>query len=434
MRTAWSPDWVVFKPPTRDPTMRASRLLRIILGIQGIIVRGYSFDEEGLVADIAPLKTIARCGECGRKSHSVHDRRQRYWRHLDAAGMEIKLKYTMRRIHCRNCRGVKTESIDWAPENSGFTHGFEERAAYLAQQTSRTAVAEMMRITWRTVGSIVRRVVARHLDEVGDRLAGLRHIGIDELSYRKHHEYITVVIDHERNVVVWSKRGKSAATLRDFFEELGPQRCAMLESVTIDMSPAFISTVTEMVPNALMVFDRFHVQRLVQHALDETRRDVVRQAGTAREKAGLKGTRWSLLKSPWNLTDADRQTLAELERSNATLFRGHMLKESFVAILDGRQVNVARGRIEQWMRDAEQSGLPHFQRVAVTVRKHLGGILEYVRTRFSNGRTEGLNGKIRTITRRSFGFHSAHALIAMIFLCCGGVRVTPAFSTPFSSH
>ena len=124
----------------------------------------------------------------------------------------------------------------------------------------------------------------------------------------------------------------------------------------------------------------------------------------------------------------------ELEERNKAIFRGHLLKESFAGILDRRQINVARDMLDQWIADAKESGLDHFARAAHTIERHEEGILEYVRTRFSNGRTEGINGKIRTITRRAFGFHSAAALIAMIFLCCGGVHVTPAFSAPSGFH
>ena len=257
---------------------------------------------------------------------------------------------------------------------------------------------------------------------------------MDELSYRRHHEYVTVVVDHERGCVIWASKGKSAATLKRFFDDLGPDRCSQLEAVTIDLSKAYIKAVTEASPEAKLIFDRFHVQRLAQEALDQTRRDEVRKATTKDEKAALEGIRWSLQKREWNLTDADIETLEELEQANQPIFRAHMLKESLVNILDGRQINVARRRLLRWIAEAKRSGLAHFVRVAGTIDKHIGGILEYIRSRLSNGRTEGLNGKIRTITRRAFGFHSASALIAMIFLCCGGVHVTPAFSAPMGFH
>ncbi len=414
--------------------MRTTSLLRVILAIQYLLVRGFSFDEVGLVVDVAPRAKIPRCGDCGTKARRVHDRRDRQWRHLDVAGMMVRLRYSIRRIRCTRCFGVKTESVPWAAPSSPFTFAFEERTGYLAQQSSQTAVSKLMRVAWRTVGEIVGRVVGRAEEAGDDRLEGLRHIGIDELSYRRHHEYITVVVDHERGEVVWSRPGKNADTLREFFDELGPDRCSEIESVTIDMSRAYISAVEGCVPNARLVFDRFHVQRLVQDALDETRRDEVRAAETKEEKKAMKGTRWALQKNPWNLNGDEMTTLAQLEVDNWMLYRAYLLKESFAEILDRRQVNLARSKLYQWIADAKNSTLPHFERVARTIERHVGGILEYVRTRFTNGRTEGLNGKIRTITRRAYGFHSATALIGMIFLCCGGVHLSPAFSAPQSFH
>jgi len=406
----------------------------VLLSIQGLVVRDFHFEPMGLVVDVVPTWSIARCGECGTKCRAVHDRRERRWRHHDLAGMALHLSYRIRRVRCSDCGTVKTEKVPWAPPSSAFTYAFEERAAYLAQQSSKTAVSDLLRIAWRTVGWIVRRVVARQRDEDGDGLDGLRLIGVDELSYRRHHKYVTVVVDHSRRRVVWAAEGKSAATLKQFFEDLGPKRCSELEAVTLDMSQAFINAVTEASPQARLIFDRFHVQRLAQDALDATRRDEVREASSKEEKRALKGTRWSLQKSEWNLTDADVQTLAQLEQTNLPIFRGHMLKESLVAILDRRQINVARRNLVDWIDSARSSGLDHFVRLAKTIEKRMDGILEYVRTRLNNGRTEGLNGKIRTITRRSFGFHSARALIAMIFLCCGAVHVSPAHSRPQGFH
>jgi len=414
--------------------LRTTTVLRILLGIQDLAVRGFHFNATGLVADVVPTWTIPRCGECGTKCRSVHDGRERRWRHHDLAGMTLHLRYRILRAHCPDCGTVKTERVPWAAHGSNFTYAFEERTAFLAQQCSKTAVVTLLRTSWRTVGTLIRRVVERCHDAEGDRLHGLRLIGVDELSYRRHHKYVTVVVDHERGRVVWAAEGKSAATLKCFFEELGPERCAQLEAVTIDLSAAYIKAVTEASPAAKLIFDRFHVQRLVHDALDKTRRDEVRNVQSKEAKAALKGTRWSLQKSPWNLTDVDVQTLAQLERTNRPLFRAHMLKESLAAILDGRQINVARRRLRQWIAEAQRSGLQHFKRVARTIEKHLDGVLEYVRSRLTNGPTEGLNGKARTITRRSFGFHSASALIAMLFLCCGGVDVTPAFSAPSGFH
>ncbi len=140
-----------------------------------------------------------------------------------------------------------------------------------------------MRIAWRTVGAILERVVPRH--RTADPLDDLTHIGVDELSYRRHHEYVTVVIDHGRGAVVWAREGKDAAILAAFFEELGKDRCAKLEAVTLDLSAAYIKAVTEATPQARLIFDRFHVQRLAHDALDTVRR----QRGTGEQGPGPQG-------------------------------------------------------------------------------------------------------------------------------------------------
>ena len=412
--------------------MRATSLLRILLSLQHVRVLGFEVEEEGLVVDVAPTWRVPRCGNCKAKVHACYDGRQRRWRHLDLGGIKTFVRYRMRRVSCETC-GVVVEHVPWAQPGSRFTNPMEAQIAYHAQRTDQTTVVEMLRVAWRTVGGVVERYVRRHEERVGDPLDGLRLIGVDELSYRRHHEYVTTVVDHERGVVVWASEGKSAETLNEFFEALGPERSAKLEAVTIDMSGAYIKAVTEASTNAQIVFDRFHVQRLAHDALDEVRRDEVRKA-SASEKKSLKKTRWALQKNPWNLTRFEREKLAMLERRNTPIYRAYLLKEALVAILDRRQVNVAETKLDEWLAWARRSKLDPFVRLAKTIDKHRDGILAYVRTRLNNGRVEGLNSKARVITRRAFGFHSAASLIAMLFLCCGGVSTYPALTVPFLAH
>lgn len=412
--------------------MRATSVLRVLLALQQTRVLGFDFDHEGLVVDVAPTWRVGRCSGCGGKVSGCYDRRERRWRHLDLGGIKTHLRYTARRLACRRC-GVTVEDVPWAEAGSRFTLPMETHVAYHAQRTDRTTVVELLRVAWRTVGTIVRRFVRRHRERTGDPLEGLRIIGIDELSYRRHHEYVTTVVDHERGVVVWAGEGKSADTLNEFFKALGPERCKKLEAVTIDMSGAFIKAVSEASPQAQIIFDRFHVQRLAHQAVDEVRREEVRKAKAA-DKSKLKHTRWALQKNPWNLTSLQRGKLAELEQSNTPIYRAYLLKESLLGILDRRQINVAGRLLDEWLGWARASKLPPFVKLANTVDAHRDGILAYVRTRLNNGRIEGLNGKARVVTRRAFGFHSASALIAMLFLCCGGVPAHPAHIFPFWTH
>ena len=399
-------------------------VLSKILCLKKTRVVGWSFTDDGLVLDVKPALRFGRCSGCFEKARRVYDTYAgRSWRHMDFGGMRVDLRCDVRRLDCRRC-GVLVEAVPWAAHGSSFTYRFEDQVAFLAQQANRTAVSELMRIAWRTVGNVIERVTAR----LGPRdlLTNLRRIGVDELSYRKHHEYITVVVDHDTGRIVWAHPGKNADTLMAFFDELGPERCAALRNVTLDMGQAYIKAVREKAPNAELVFDRFHVQRLAHDALDELRRAEVREAGKGTDAAAaIKHSRWALQKNPWNLEPLEREKLASLQRTNKLLYRGYLLKESLAAILDRRQVNVARDKLVEWCRWAALSRLAPFAKVGRTIRAHLDGIVAYVATGLSNGRVEGLNGKARTITRRAYGFHHARSLIAMLFLCCSGLTLHP---------
>lgn len=410
--------------------MQATSILSNILGMKYVRVRGCEFEEKGLVIDVAPTTRIARCSGCGCRVRRLYDRRRgRRWHHLDLGGMRVELRYDLRRVDCPRC-GVRVELVPWAQPDSMFTQPFEDQVAYLAQRMDKTAIVELMGIAWYTVGSIAQRVVQRL--SPSDRLTGLRVIGIDELSYRKHHKYVTIITDHETGKVVWAREGKNAQTLDAFFEELGSERCAQLATITLDMSRAYITSVETHAPQAQVVFDRFHVQRLAHDALDQVRRALVAKATDPEQRRALKKTRFALQKNPENLSATERRKLAEIQVTNKPLYRAYLLKDSLADILDRRQYYVARDQLNGWLSWASRSKLAPFVRVARTIRKHLHGILAYLNTGLSNGRSEGLNGKARVITRRSYGLHSAQSLIAMLFLCCSLPALTPAKVLPKS--
>ena len=402
-------------------TVRATTLLRQLLGLKKTRILGAHVHGDTLFVNVAPSTRIPRCGGCGCRVRRLYDRRRRSWRHLDMGCLMVRLRYALRRVDCRRC-GVTTELVPWAEPGSWFTREFELLVGYLAQNANKTVVATLMRIAWATVGSIAARLVERL--GPADPLDDLREIGVDELSYRKHHQYLTVVIDHRRGCIVWARPGKNAATLQAFFEELGPERCAKLERVSIDMSAAYEKAVREAAPTAQIVFDRFHVQRLVHDALDEVRRAEVRGLDDGPQRRALKNTRWLLHKRLWNLTDAEEGKLLLVQKHNRRLYRAQLLKETLAAILD-QTLGPADEKLREWISWARRSRLKPFARAAATIRDHMAGVLAYCESGLSNARVEALNGKARTITRRSFGFHGPNALIGMLFLCCGGIRLAP---------
>ena len=408
--------------------MRMTTVLRRLLGVTKMFVQSALFRRDGtLVVDVRPTSRRSRCGQCGQVAPRYDRRYERGWRHLPWGRTSVELRYASWRLDCPRC-GVLVEQVPWAPSGGRFSEAFEEMAAYLAQITDKTKVHRLLGIAWETVGSIIERVVERRLDP--ERLVGLRRIGIDEFSYKKRHQYLTTVVDHDRQRVVWSGKGRSAEALAPFFELLGAEGCQAIEMVTIDLSAPYIKAVHKGLPDAEIVYDRFHVQRLVTDALDQVRRELVRELATDPDEArAVKRTRFVLLMNPWNLSRAQRLKLSEVQRTNQRLYRAYLLKETLAQALDYRQPRRADRALRAWLAWASRSQLQPFVKAARTIRKHLSGILAYIRTRLTNGLVEGLNGKIRVIARRAYGFHSHEALSAMIFLTCGGIQLDPPLPT-----
>lgn len=408
--------------------MRATRLLRLLsrLQPQQTVVEGFELSSDGtkLWLDVRPTTRVARCGGCTRRCSRRYDHRAREWRHTDLGETQVFLRYEMARVDCARC-GPTTQLVPWAAHAAWHTYDFEDLVAYKAQTTDRTRVQKEMRVSWRTVGQIIERVVQRKMGAPDRRLDGLVRIGIDELSYRKGHSYITIVVDHDRGAVVWASEGKDAGALDAFFEALGPERAAALKLATVDLSKAYSKSLKKNAPNAEIVFDRFHVQRLAHDALDEVRRQIQRELRGTDEGKELKGTRFALHKRHEARTVKDETKLSAVMKTNMPLFRAYLLTQSLAAILDLTDPVAARRSIAAWLAWAARARLDSFVRVGRTIREHLEGILAYVRTGLSNGRSEGLNGKVRVLTRRAFGFHSPSSLIAMLHLCCAGLHLTP---------
>jgi transposase len=403
--------------------MRVTTLLRRMLGVPELFVRSLEFRGCALVVRVVPRWRKPRCGECQQLAPRYDRRPERLWRHLGLGRLRILLSYAPRRVACSSCGGVHVEQVPWAWRGSRFTSDFEELTAYLAQITDKTKVAQLMGITWRTAGKIVERVVARELDPT--RLDGLRNIGVDEFSYRKRHRYLTTVVDHDRRRVVWAAPNRTSATLGAFFDELGEDRCAKLECVTMDMAVGYISAVEKRLPTAQIVFDRFHVQRLASDALDKVRREQLREIRGTNEGTELFKSRFALLKNPWNLNRKEKQKLNELQQTNARIYRAYLLKETLAKALDYRQPWRAERALREWLAWASRSKLKPFVKTARTIRKYFDGIVAYIQGRLTNGIVEGFNNKLRMIARRAFGFHSPPPLIAMLYLCCGGITLDP---------
>jgi len=347
--------------------MRLTTVFRRLLCLQAVRVADVTFHADALVVilDVEPLRRSLTCGRCRRRRRTgSYDSKRRIWRHLDLGAWEVYLRARQRRFHCQACDAVVTELMPWAEPGSAFTRDFEDMVTFFAQQTNSTVVSRVMHVAWPTVGNIVRRAVARHGTPLAQRR--LVRIGIDEISYRRHHKYLTLVADHANGHIVWGGDGKSGDTLDGFFDALGPEACGRLELVSLDMSPGYIAKLRERLPKATLVFDPFHVVKLANSAVDEVRRSQVRALkGENKVRLTVKKTRWVLLKAPENLDDEEFERLSLLSRLNRPLYRAYLLKEALRDIYDG-SAHRAKKRLREWLAWAARSRLLAFVKLGRT--------------------------------------------------------------------
>ena len=408
--------------------MRATTLLNRLLDLPGIDVSGVSLDGRRMLVEVRLRARRLACPLCPFTTRARYDTRPvlSSWRHLDFGTATVVVQAALRRVDCPE-HGVLVEAVPFARYRSGFTRDFEDLAAFLATKTDKTTIARFLRIDWDTVGRICERVVATDLDQ--DRLDGLVNIGVDEISWRKHHKYLTLVTDHTRGKVVWGKAGKDTATLDAFFDELGPHRSAAIEAVSMDMGPAFNKSVRAAghAPQAMICIDPFHAVKLVGEALDTERRKAwneLRHGGNPAAARKFKGARWALLKKPTNLSDEQAATLRKLKRRGGDVWRAYTLKEAFRAIFAGDlDPDAVAELIDRWISRASRSRLDAFVKTSKTIRKHRDGLIAAIRLGINNGRAEGLNNVVRLIFRRARGFHSAEAALALVMLSCGPITL-----------
>jgi transposase len=400
--------------------VRVTTAFNRILGIAGAVVESVEFGGDGVVVGIRARARRLRC-PCGWSTGARYDTSRRRWRHLDMGATKVWLEADIARVDCRRCGRVVTQMVPWARPRARHSRDFEDVVAWLAQRTDMTTVATLMRCSWAAVHAMAGRVVAEGID--ADRLDGLYRIGVDEISYRRGHQYLTIVADHDKAKVVWVAKGKRGAALEGFFDALGEARCAAVQAISMDLGTIYREAAGRRIPQATICFDPFHVIQIANRALDAVYQSTGRHSATGVGDRAWRATRVALRSGAEHLNDDQHAILKSLRRDRYRLWRAWELKEGLRDLYRRIPTDAARAYLRRWINSAARSRIPAFVNLARQIRRNYEPIIAAVEHNLSNARLEGINSRIRLIQRRGYGYRSVESLAAMIYLCIGGITL-----------
>lgn len=340
-----------------------------------------------------------RCAKC--QSHNVIQKGKIYReiKTLPLGDKSLILSLHLHRLECKSCGVIALEDVEVAEAKKQYSKKLASWVLDLLPIATIKDVATITGLSWDQVKDIEKTYLQKHYAKI--EVKHLQHIAIDEFYVGKRLQYVTLVTDLSTSRIVFVGKGKDGDCLKPFFKNLKRSK-AKLKAVAMDMGKAYIAAMHHYLPDTPIVFDHFHVVKVVNSKLDELRRYVAHQA----QQLGLpvtKGLRWVLLKNPEHLTDKQKPMLAQLLALNSPLTKGYLLKEQLRSFWDCANKEQASAFIQQWLGEVRSLGLPIMNSLAVTIESHLYGLLAYFDHRISSGIMEGLNNKISTLLKRSYG-------------------------------
>jgi transposase len=370
-----------------------------------------------------------RCARCGQLHLVAHDEHEVTVQDLPMTGRVVYLHFEKARVRCCG-RQPELEHLPWVEKSGQQTVRLKWSIYEECKDSSVKAVAAEHNLSWGTVKNIDKELIEFGLAKRD--LSGLRRLGIDEVAMAKRHRYLTVVTDLRARKVVWVGEGRKSRNLARFFKALPEATRRRIDVVAIDMWEAYRKSVEEWLPNAEVVFDKFHVVAHLSKALDEVRRNEAQRLDKDDRKI-LKRKRWVLLKGAEDLSPEQQGTLRELMAANENLQKAYLLKEEFRDFyrtdfkwhwrrgLFKRIAKLARNYLRGWMKRARESLLAPLAKFCRMVERHEEGILRYFVKRATGGLSEGMNNKIKVVKRRAYGYRDPAYFILKIYQACGRI-------------
>jgi transposase len=364
----------------------------------------------------------AKCPECGREC-SIHDcAPERTWRHLDTMQFTTLIRARTPRSDCPE-HGVKTMSVPWAAPQGRFTLLFERFAVeVLLASASVSQACELLGISWDTAQEIMRRAVQRGLER--RQLDDLKHLGMDEKSFKRGQSYITLLTDLDQSRVLDVMEERTAEAAGQLWETLSPEQKQAVEAVAVDMWEPFIQTIRQQVPQADIVHDKFHVSKYLGEAVDKVRRQEHKEL-MAQGDETLKGTRQLWLYNPQNFSPDQTEQFSALKDLQLKVARAWAAKELFSKFWNYQEEGWARRFFRDWFGWVSRSRLKPMVDVAQMLKRHLDNLLTYLKHHITNAVTEGLNSKIQSLKSAARGFRSFRNYRIRILFFCGKLNLYP---------
>ena len=351
------------------------------------------YEDKSIILEIQTRKHKLVCPQCKSRNVKRSGFHIRRIRNVPIGSKQVIMNVKVQRVECRDCGCIRNERLHFVRGKRSYTNRFSNLVLSLSQIGTIKDIANFLHISWDTVKEIQKNYLKRHYGS--PNLDGLEYIGIDEFAVAKGHIYKTIVVNLLNGQVVYIGQGKGMDALNGFWKKIKKKK-VFIKAVATDLSGAFISSVMKNAPQATLVFDHFHVVKLMNDTLDIIRRNLYREEKDVNKRKVLKGTRWLLLCNGKDIFD-DKYKSGRLENALAL---NEPLKEIWMQI-DEEHANKV---LEDWLEQAYQAKIPQLTKFANTLKAHKFGILSWYRYRISTGKLEGINNKIKTMKRLAYGY------------------------------
>lgn len=407
--------------------MQLKAILNSIEKHKGFIYCEIEWDEKApnktLLISLRPREgSKGFCSSCGKRGRCYDTLKLRRFQFVPLWGILVYFLYAMRRIDCRSC-GPTVEMVPWADGKKQNTNSFEWFLATWARRLSWKEVAEIFNSSWDTVFRAVEMAVEWGRSRM--EMTGIDAIGVDEIQWQRGHKYLTLVyqIDEHCKRLLWIGEERTEATIRSFFDWLTPARSALLKFVASDMWRPYLKVIAEKAGTAVHVLDRFHIMSHFSKAIDEVRANEARQMKERGLDPILKNSRWCWLKRPENLTTTQGSLLSELVKMNLKTVKSYILKEDFQNFWEYKSPAWAGRFLDEWCKRAMYSRIDPMKKVAKMLRRHRPLLLNWfvAKGTISSGIVEGMNNKVKLVSRKAYGFRSPKTIKAALYHNLGGL-------------